>query len=215
MHRLKRPTPPELLQANGQEWTDKYLAKRAKAKKEGRKIPRPHFGLEVRAQIVEKLEQMNGDSFCSYCESFLDSSKPNVEHFEEVSDKPEKAFDWENLFLSCNTCNSNKKNSNMVNPCGDNPREHFTFDNVLAIKKTDLGRKTIKMLDLNGRKRRWRRTKLLEEIGKLKKNLRSSSKRGKRWIEARKLVEHGSEYCSFYLAHLGPVFDLPYVDPTY
>ena len=81
------------------------------------------------------------DHYCAYCESFLaNKSKGHIEHLERRSDNPRRAFDWSNMFFSCNnhdSCGKYKDNSlsprkftqtDIIDPSQETPLDFFMFD---------------------------------------------------------------------------------------
>lgn len=117
---------------------------------------------------------------CCFCESSLHAQHGDVEHFRpkggwKQTDKDKLssvgyywlAYDWDNLFLSCQKCNQTfKKNffplenpdrraidhthdiqqeiSLILNPAKDNPEEHLLFKREIITHKTLRGKETIK-----------------------------------------------------------------------
>lgn len=67
---------------------------------------------------------------CSFCET----PGPNtVEHLEELSRRPEKAFEWTNLLAACGVCNLHRENSGIgerpLDPSGPiDPLEYLGWD---------------------------------------------------------------------------------------
>jgi len=50
------------------------------------------------------------DNHCSYCdEYFFNVGNLLVEHFQNKKDFPKLTFEWNNLFIACNSCNSRKR----------------------------------------------------------------------------------------------------------
>ena len=84
--------------------------------------------------------------YCAYCDCLL-RKKANgyIEHLERRTDKPQRAFDWSNMFFSCKnkeSCGLYKDNTkqhfllaDIVDPSVDNPDDFFVYDmtgNILA-----------------------------------------------------------------------------------
>lgn len=138
------------------------------------------------AVVVKQLRKDFHDQ-CAYCESKLDfaTSYFPVEHYrpktayKKLGDKKEKhpgywwlAYDWSNLLLSCQVCNTykstyfplvdeskrdiqNKKIEDeeplILNPIGDNPFDHIVFRCEYALAKdgSSKGQTTIDICKLN------------------------------------------------------------------
>jgi uncharacterized protein (TIGR02646 family) len=97
---------------------------------------------------------------CAYCECNLqkESNYMEVEHFEDKLHTPEKVVFWENLLPSCKKCNSAKGTHNVilepiVNPYCEDPKEHFKLRFFRLRGKTNKGKNTIDVTDLNNSNR--------------------------------------------------------------
>jgi len=153
MIKLFKIDEPDILQANKQEWTERYL----KLLKEGEEIPtslKTKYKLkEIKSQIVKETKGK-----CAYCESFISHISPgDIEHILPKSRRPDLIFEWNNLTLACEECNRTRKNDYynpsdpLVNPYEDNPSDHIfaagpIIFSVPANRKGDI---TISILDLN------------------------------------------------------------------
>lgn len=66
---------------------------------------------------------------CAFCET---PAPDTVEHLEEKSRAPAKAFDWANLLAACSTCNRNRQCSGItatpMDPSTIEPMDHFGWD---------------------------------------------------------------------------------------
>lgn len=122
---------------------------------------------------------------CCYCESkFLSASYGAVEHFRPKGAVKQKrgqteespgyywlSYDWDNLLVSCERCNSSHKGSLFpladqkrraqshhddikaeqplfVNPAREDPRRHIHFRGEVAMPITKMGRETIQGMGL-------------------------------------------------------------------
>ncbi|MEG3132372.1 hypothetical protein SC206_02155 [Rouxiella sp. T17] len=93
---------------------------------------------------------------CAYCEVMLDqkSTYMEVEHFKHKDAYPNEVIKWTNLLPSCRHCNGSKGDHDVVkepivNPCIDNPPDHFEMTGYRLIPKTPLGEMSIEVLNLN------------------------------------------------------------------
>jgi len=82
-----------------------------------------------------------------------------VEHFLPKKIYPEKVVEWENLLPSCKRCNGEKGDydtglGQIVNPTMDDPSEHLSLIGCRFHAKTDKGKKTIDIINLNDRARK-------------------------------------------------------------
>ncbi len=150
---VKRLAEPAKLVEKKKEWLETFL----KAYKQGHK-KRPQSSKYAHEEIRDVLWTMSFGK-CFYCEQNLKETKAEVGHYIEVAEKPEDAFAWQNLYLSCQDCNRKKK-SNLkipVNQCLDpcdnkvDPKDHLVFEDELIRPKTgsSKGAKTIQKYGLD------------------------------------------------------------------
>ncbi len=110
---------------------------------------------------------------CAYCESKIDDDgrfDGHIEHLERRADVPSRTFDWDNLFLSCNSPGSCGKFKDalkgekrkfcvdeIVDPSKENPLKYFNFSwkgNIVPVGKAtpEMKRKveeTVRIFNLN------------------------------------------------------------------
>lgn len=147
---------------------------------------------------------------CAYCESSLTGSFANVEHYrpkteykeDNISKKPGYywlAYDWNNLFYSCDECNGQARKGNkfplrdpntrnitnkdiskeeplIINPAIEDPQEHICFHKHIAVATSDKGKETIRIFDLNGK-------------AEIRPNKALIEARKRRWDEAKSFLE--------------------------
>ena len=114
--------------------------------------------------ISDKLRKMvicQANNCCEYCLQSNDFSfhPHQIDHIISLKHEGETEFD--NLAYACFHCNNAKgsdigtiilPNKNFVrlfNPRTDNWYEHFEMENGVVYDKTDIGKATIKVLNLN------------------------------------------------------------------
>jgi hypothetical protein len=148
--RLERLGVPQVLAENKDRWLAKYLEERAKDGK--RRPPSAQYAHE---QVVSTLEAMSCHK-CFYCEQSTKQCKKEVDHYIEVAEPPDRAFDWTNLYLSCDGCNDKLPNKTIpaadcLDPCDPSvvPAEHLTFDDELIRFRSPRGSKTIQKYKLD------------------------------------------------------------------
>lgn len=97
---------------------------------------------------------------CCYCECSVSSggSYLEVEHFHPKSLYQNEVMLWENLLPACKRCNGHKSNHDtkqepVIHPVQNAPQDHLSLKNYRLYSKTQLGEKTIEVLDLNDRTR--------------------------------------------------------------
>src|SRR4051794_19317694 len=104
MIKLKKGKQPQVLADNAADWTkivvDKLVAGVKPTKTEKGRYNHP----EVKTALVAETQGK-----CAYCESKIRHvSYGDIEHVVPKSDDPNKWFDWLNLTLACDVCNTNK-----------------------------------------------------------------------------------------------------------
>ena len=116
----------------------------------------------IKATLIEEFQNK-----CAYCGSKLGlTSRSEIDQFYPKSIYPDKAYEIDNLLLTCNVCNVNKGNQFpldekglplLLNPRFDNFYDHMKIEkNGLVTHLTKRGFVTIEILKLN-------RTSLVEE----------------------------------------------------
>ncbi len=149
MRYVERLSEPEILKKNKNKWTEKFI----ESKKE-----RPQNYQYGHDKIRELLDSMSFHK-CFYCEQKIKGKRKEVDHYIEISEDKKLAFDWNNLYLSCDSCNSklsNKTipNSETLNPCLDTDDEimkHITYEDeqITAVSGSKIGLTTIQKYKLD------------------------------------------------------------------
>ena len=167
-------------------------------------------------------------SKCCYCESKFRANYPGaVEHFrpkgavqQERSQRREypgyywPAYSWENLLVSCYSCNSSHKGALfplsdpetrarshrdnveaerplLVDPASEEPRQHIRFRGSASEPLTERGRETIRVLGLNRSDLEEDRRERLDILDVLRETVRLGERVGEAPVErARNLLEH-------------------------
>lgn len=168
MRHIDRLPIPQILANKHVEWQTKYdekVAVNSKARPDGTKYGHK----DIR-------DQLNSCSFkkCFYCESKLTGTLKEIDHYIEVAIDHSKAFDWDNLFLSCSNCND-KIDHNVIpvtdalNPCVDSDAEiksHITFEKecICSQPGSEKGLKTIQKFKLDSELLDLKRSKWLTKL---------------------------------------------------
>lgn len=126
---------------------------------------------------------------CCYCETPL-IDRPAVDQFKPKSLYPELAYKWNNLYISCNYCNTNKgarfptgivddeEVPLLIDPCRIEPAKHLTFFSDGRVAGITLhGKTTIDVLRLNRDDLVNRRERVMREVRMLVKNRELTSAR--------------------------------------
>lgn len=116
---------------------------------------------------------------CCYCECRLveESKYMEVEHYHPKSIFEDLVVFWLNLFAACKRCNVHKLDHDpsvepLIHPVDDNPKDHLTIKAYRFYAKTEKGRTTIDVIDLNHRKQLAQKRfeigmKMIEELDEL------------------------------------------------
>ncbi|MCY0989449.1 HNH endonuclease [Nannocystis sp. ILAH1] len=144
MRRLERSKEPDILTKSKPKWTTTFLDKRKKNEK-----IRPSSTQYGHEQITDALAAMSFHK-CFYCEQYV-KDRAEVDHYIEVEERPDLAFEWSNLYLSCFDCNRRKENNirrpttQCIDPCdpSTSPTDHLTFDDEFIRGSSSLGSATI------------------------------------------------------------------------
>lgn len=108
MMKLIRSDTPEVLKINSGLWGKEFAQKRTENPK-CKFSWKHHESKSIRDVILPILKTMT-QNHCSFCDGFPlgTESRDTVEHFRPKSLFPELAYEWENLFLCCDVCQSAK-----------------------------------------------------------------------------------------------------------
>ena len=116
---------------------------------------------------------------CAFCESQMEHVSPaHIEHYRPKGKKDfvHLMFDWDNWLLSCPRCNTKKRDQFpdcagepcLINPAEEpDPGAHLDFVGAQVCRKTERGKKTIKLVGLDRSKLEENRGKWLSDIDKL------------------------------------------------
>lgn len=176
MRTLSRPPEPAILAKNKAKWTKVYLKKRRESP-----TSRPPSSQYRHAEIRDTLAAMSFRK-CFYCERKLADSEGEVDHVVEVVERPDLAFEWENLCWACRECNRKKQPNariplaDCLDPCGkiDLPEEHLSFEDEYIRPRYGSGKgsQTIRKYHLDRDQLNYLRVKQLREFDRLLRTIR-------------------------------------------
>ncbi len=114
-------------------------------------------------EAVRHLVRQRANHRCEYCQLHQDDSPLAALHIEHIRPIKHGGTDaLENLCLACIDCNLHKGTNltgidpetdeitPLFHPRKENWDEHFGWNGTLIAGRTDVGRATIRVLDLNG-----------------------------------------------------------------
>lgn len=162
MRGLTRLPEPQILIDRKANWLADFLAS-------GKK--RPDSSKYAHDMVKTQLNSMSFNK-CFYCETKLKGKRKEVDHHIEVSVNRHLSFDWDNLCLSCDSCNNKIPHStipikNALNPIVNTDadiQDHLTFTDELIEPRNNslLGLTTIQKYRLDSEVLDTRRLKSLK-----------------------------------------------------
>ena len=207
MIKVQRGEHPEILKRKAPDWQAALIAASSKAV---RKVCEGHYR---HRQIKNALVRIFHGK-CAYCESRITHvDYGHIEHFRPKAGSrgdPRLTFEWRNLFLACGICNGTafkgtkfptpREGGPLVNPCDDEPSEHFVFEfephaglaSVWGV--TDRGKTTERILGLNRRDLREYRSLQIKKLACIAKHAAQDPQAAILFQEAQ---QASSEYSAF------------------
>ncbi len=152
MIKLSKGAVPAVLQANAEAWTKAVVDKLARGEKPTKAEKGRYGHADIKGALVA---ETNGK--CAYCESKIRHvTYGDVEHITPKSPIPSRWFDWSNLTLACDVCNTEKGNfvgdhESFIDPYNVDPEEHFWHmgPTIFPRPGSDAAIKTESLLKLN------------------------------------------------------------------
>ncbi|MBC2105559.1 HNH endonuclease [Listeria booriae] len=169
MIKLYKIDEPDILAKNGGVWTQKLLQE---IKSGGAR--RKYYEAKYRHPKIKEAICKETRNKCAYCETFVTAASfGDIEHIIPKSRCRERTFEWSNLTLSCQKCNSKKSDyysveHPLLNPYIDDPCAHMICVGAWISHKDDKGQITVEILNLNRAELLQNRSNKLEKIKKLK-----------------------------------------------
>ena len=152
MIKLKKKDEPTVLKQNAAAWT-KVVVNKLSSGTEPTKAEKGRYSHpEIKAALIAETHGK-----CAYCESKLRHvAFGDIEHIVPKSTAPERWFDWMNLTLACDVCNTFKSDyrgdhNTFIDPYAIDPEEHFWQLGTIIYPKPgcDAASKTERLLKLN------------------------------------------------------------------
>lgn len=167
MRNLQRLGKPQKLADNEVQWTEDF-------RQSGKN--RPSSSQYGHKDIKEHLGKISFQK-CFYSEvKFAQITEAQVDHYIEVAEDPAKAFEWENLYLSCKDSNQGKTpnivlaNTSCLCPFTNSDTEieqNLDFEDEMIFGLTEKGRNTIQKYNLDKPIFNTLRTNELKKFNKL------------------------------------------------
>lgn len=214
MIQFNRPEKPKSLVENADNWTHELINELKTLSYS--KVKDSIKNRYRQDDIKEALETMQ-DNLCCYCESEIEKATTfsHIEHRKPKSLFPEESFNWNNLFLICPVCNTNKSNqwdeeNEILDCCIDLPKEHIDYNNSILDSKTKRGLTTINHCDLNRKSLIEARNKvlikLLHIIENFKKNNPQIDQEKSKTIFRERICNLNLEYPSLCLYYIDIIY---------
>jgi HNH endonuclease len=150
--KLTKGGKPAILDRLGSKWTAELLAKVAKGEEPNEYLKSRYRDEEIKQALVTETHAK-----CAYCESkLLHVTYGDVEHVIPKSLRRDLTFEWTNLTLACDRCNTNKgaypgDHGRIIDPYATEPLSHLNIFGPLILAKPGDGdgKITEKEIDLN------------------------------------------------------------------
>ena len=162
MRFLQRLAKPSILEEKEEIWRKNFVDSSKK---------RPDNSKYAHAQIRDTLNSMSFHK-CFYCERRLKGVAQEIDHFIEVAERRDLAYDWDNLYLACDNCNNKLPNrtistTDALDPCRDTDEiieECLTFEkgSIQAKSGSQKGLRTIQKYKLDSEQLDHVRTRQLQ-----------------------------------------------------
>lgn len=133
MRPLVKNAKPVILAKQAESWRDELLEILARGERPTDAIKSRYRHKDIKAALLaETLGK------CAYCESKVTHiAYGDIEHIVPKSKDPSRAYDWANLTLACDVCNTNKGDhygdgqdefeAEILDPYIDDPAQHLLF----------------------------------------------------------------------------------------
>jgi len=144
---LSKHPMPDILERNGARWTNELLKLIADGVNPTDYLLSRYSHPDIKSALLLETSEK-----CAYCESaFRHVTYGDVEHILPKRANPELRFNWQNLTVACDICNTNKAEHELIDPYVDNPANAFVFCGPVIWAKPDNDRAMLSeiRLDLN------------------------------------------------------------------
>lgn len=178
MIKLTKLTKPKVLVDNADSWTKELMGFVSKGEKAPKAVQDRYNHPEIKAVLTKETTGK-----CMYCEGFIGAvSYSHIEHFRPKTHYPSKTFEWENLGLGCQVCNTNKndvfdENLPYINPYYEDPDDFFLFLGTMIMQKPGCARaeNMWKQLKLNRGELMEQRKDAIEKVSNLVERYNSAT----------------------------------------
>ena len=173
MIKLSKGAIPKVLEVNAEKWTRAILDQLATGEKPGKADRARYNHSSIKECLVGETKGK-----CAYCESYIKHiSYGDIEHITPKSVDPTLWFEWTNLTLACDLCNTNKGDkSDLIDPYDDDPENRIIFlgESAWPVPGDEAADLTSRILDLNRDELVGRRRERIEYLVAMLKNIAST-----------------------------------------
>jgi hypothetical protein len=159
MRNVQRDDMPDSLVQNANKWRAQLLREIRACYRTGRTVSASFFDRYRQPDVRQALRKMYR-GLCCYCEGRIgDVSFDHIEHHKPKIKFPQDTFNWDNLHLACEKCNTAKGNkwsetAPILDAVFDNPlADHLTYrESETGLRRwpmSDRGTTTVEHADLD------------------------------------------------------------------
>ncbi len=174
MIRLEKIAKPRVLELYAESWTRELLRLLELGpdhKQAADRLKSKYNHAEVKSSLLEETAGK-----CAYCESkFRHVTYGDIEHMVAKKPNPSMTFDWDNLTIACDVCNTKKGEEVVIDPYVVDPETKLLFFGaaVMALPGDHDAEFTVRQLELNRAELVDRRTERIEHLKALRAVLAS------------------------------------------
>lgn len=193
MIKLQKTAKPQILVDNAEAWTGELLAIVDEGGgAEYRRYQRRRYNhADIKTALREETHAK-----CAYCESKFDHvTYGDIEHITPRDQDPELTFEWENLTIACDVCNTRKgaiPYGSVVDPYNEAPEDFLVFGGPFAfpVPGIEKAEGTVTRLDLNRSGLIERRGERLKYLGTYLSNIAKTQDAGLREVMIQDFLEN-------------------------
>jgi hypothetical protein len=199
MIRLTKGRAPDILLHNGEKWKQELLDALANGQDLSAARKSRYNNYAIKAALLKETSEK-----CAYCESkFRHVAFGDIEHITPKDSSPELTYEWSNLTIACDVCNTNKgAKVGFIDPYIGDPNAHFKFRGpmICAVPADEAAKMTVLVLDLNRTPLLERRKEKIDELNARLAEILATRDANIRRILAQALVDYARDQAEQYSA---------------